>query len=214
MTRLALATRDRHHAVGRVCTSACAALRAELAGAGTKGGRTCLEAAAIAARCATRCRRRPSTRRYAIAAIAGRHSGAPAVACGLVPQDRLQVEGETVVYASSEHGRRHFCGRCGTALFYTNEVIFPGTIRRPDLHARRSGCDSGRRPDPGCRPDRLDGASTRTAGVRTLSGLSWLSDGCDGAIASNLNGRWLPRWLQFKNLTNGRLSEIDFLEFT
>lgn len=57
-----------------------------------------------------------------------RHAGAPMVAWGLVPKGRLKVEGETKVYASSEHGRRHFCGTCGTALFYTNEVIFPGKI--------------------------------------------------------------------------------------
>ncbi|HEX8224784.1 MAG TPA: GFA family protein [Allosphingosinicella sp.] len=56
------------------------------------------------------------------------HSGAPAVAWGLVPQDRLKVQGETRTYASSEYGRRHFCGRCGTALFYTNEIIFPDQI--------------------------------------------------------------------------------------
>lgn len=57
-----------------------------------------------------------------------RHSGAPMVAWGLVPEDKLKVEGETAVYASSEHGRRQFCAKCGTGLFYTNEVIFPGTI--------------------------------------------------------------------------------------
>ena len=57
-----------------------------------------------------------------------RHAGAPVVAWGLVPQDRLEVEGETRIYASSEHGRRHFCDTCGTALFYTNEQIFPGAI--------------------------------------------------------------------------------------
>jgi hypothetical protein len=45
-----------------------------------------------------------------------------------VPKDRLKVEGETKEYASSEKGRRHFCPQCGTALFYTNEVIFPGQI--------------------------------------------------------------------------------------
>lgn len=56
-----------------------------------------------------------------------RHSGAPMVAWGLVPTDQLKVEGQTKAYASSEHGRRHFCPQCGTALFYTNEVIFPGT---------------------------------------------------------------------------------------
>ena len=57
-----------------------------------------------------------------------RHSGAPVVAWGLVDRDALQVQGETREYASSEHGRRHFCPRCGTSLFYTNDVVFPGKI--------------------------------------------------------------------------------------
>lgn len=55
-------------------------------------------------------------------------SGAPAVAWALAPADRITVTGETQVYESSDHGRRHFCGRCGTGLFYTNEVIFPGMM--------------------------------------------------------------------------------------
>ena len=50
------------------------------------------------------------------------------VAWGLVGKDQLKVEGETKEYASSEHGRRHFCPHCGTSLFYTNELIFPGLI--------------------------------------------------------------------------------------
>jgi len=57
-----------------------------------------------------------------------RHSGAPAVAWGLVSKDQLKVEGETKEYASSDNGRRHFCPECGTALFYTNDVIFPGQV--------------------------------------------------------------------------------------
>jgi hypothetical protein len=57
-----------------------------------------------------------------------RHSGAPIVAWGLVSKDELKIEGETREYASSEHGRRHFCPQCGTSLFYTSEVIFPGQI--------------------------------------------------------------------------------------
>ena len=57
-----------------------------------------------------------------------RHSGAPMVAWGLVGKDQLKVEGETKAYASSEHARRHFCPECGTALFYTNDVIFPGQV--------------------------------------------------------------------------------------
>ncbi|HVL42003.1 MAG TPA: GFA family protein [Brevundimonas sp.] len=53
-------------------------------------------------------------------------SGAPVVAWALAPTDRMTITGSPRVYASSEHGRRHFCDRCGTSLFYTNEVIFPG----------------------------------------------------------------------------------------
>jgi hypothetical protein len=48
------------------------------------------------------------------------------VAWGLVANEQLKVDGETRAYASSENGRRHFCPTCGTSLFYTNEVIFPG----------------------------------------------------------------------------------------
>ena len=57
-----------------------------------------------------------------------RHAGAPVVAWGLVSRDQLKVEGETKEYASSEHGRRHFCPACGTSLFYTSEQVFPGQI--------------------------------------------------------------------------------------
>ena len=57
-----------------------------------------------------------------------RHSGAPMVAWGLVARDRIRIEGETREYASSEHGRRHFCPNCGTSLFYTSDVVFPGQI--------------------------------------------------------------------------------------
>lgn len=57
-----------------------------------------------------------------------RHAGAPLVGWALVGQDTLEVSGTPKVYASSEHGRRHFCGDCGTGLFYTNEAIFPGQI--------------------------------------------------------------------------------------
>lgn len=36
--------------------------------------------------------------------------------------------GTPKIYASSEHGRRHFCSDCGTGLFYTNAVILPGIM--------------------------------------------------------------------------------------
>lgn len=53
-------------------------------------------------------------------------SGAPAVAWALAATDQIVITGETRIHESSEYGRRHFCGSCGTGLFYTNDVIFPG----------------------------------------------------------------------------------------
>lgn len=56
-----------------------------------------------------------------------RHAGAPMVCWTLFSNDHFRVtQGEATVYASSEHGRRHFCPACGTGLFYTNDQIFPG----------------------------------------------------------------------------------------
>lgn len=57
-----------------------------------------------------------------------RASGAPAVSWAMAPADQVTITGRTTIYASSEHGRRHFCPACGTSLFYTNEVVFPGLI--------------------------------------------------------------------------------------
>jgi hypothetical protein len=57
-----------------------------------------------------------------------RHAGAPAVSWAIAPVDAVTVTGNVQIYASSEHGRRHFCGACGTGLFYTNDQIFPGMI--------------------------------------------------------------------------------------
>jgi len=43
--------------------------------------------------------------------------------------DAVKVRnGTPKVYASSEHGRRHFCPNCGTGLFFTNEKVLPGII--------------------------------------------------------------------------------------
>ena len=50
------------------------------------------------------------------------------VGWALVSRTDLELTGTPKIYASSEHGRRHFCGDCGTGLFYTNEAIFPGQI--------------------------------------------------------------------------------------
>ncbi|MDP8994996.1 MAG: GFA family protein, partial [Pseudomonadota bacterium] len=57
-----------------------------------------------------------------------RASGAPVVAWALAPRDKVWIEGEPQAYASSEPALRHFCGRCGTSLFYTNEAVFPGMV--------------------------------------------------------------------------------------
>ena len=55
-------------------------------------------------------------------------SGAPVTAWAMAAADQVTITGEPVTYASSEHGRRLFCGACGTSLFYTNDVVFPGMI--------------------------------------------------------------------------------------
>ncbi len=57
-----------------------------------------------------------------------RHAGAPMVGWAMVPAAQLHVSGEPKVYASSEHGRRQFCGECGTGLFYVNEDMLPGLV--------------------------------------------------------------------------------------
>lgn len=57
-----------------------------------------------------------------------RSAGAQMVGWALFPRDKVEISGEPVVYKSSENGRRHFCGRCGTGLFYTSKAMFPGQI--------------------------------------------------------------------------------------
>lgn len=55
-------------------------------------------------------------------------TGAPMVGWALFPQDAVKIHGEPARYRSSEHATRHFCGTCGTGLFYTNPVVFPDGI--------------------------------------------------------------------------------------
>lgn len=58
-----------------------------------------------------------------------RHSGAPAVAWSAYPESSLRiVTGNAKIYRSSENGRRHFCGDCGTGLFYYNTANLPGLV--------------------------------------------------------------------------------------
>ena len=58
-----------------------------------------------------------------------KNAGAPMVAWIAFPKNALSLDGGSPqVYNSSEHGRRHFCGECGTGLFYYNEVVLPGIV--------------------------------------------------------------------------------------
>ncbi len=58
-----------------------------------------------------------------------RHAGAPMVGWTMYPASALAItHGKPRIYASSKDGRRHFCGDCGTGLFYFNEVMLPGIV--------------------------------------------------------------------------------------
>jgi hypothetical protein len=58
-----------------------------------------------------------------------RHAGAPMVGWTMFRAEAVTVtKGTARTYASSEHGRRQFCGDCGTGLFYTNATMLPGII--------------------------------------------------------------------------------------
>ena len=58
-----------------------------------------------------------------------RCSGALMTAWVAYSAESLAVtSGAAKVYASSENGRRHFCGDCGTGMFYFNEVMLPGIV--------------------------------------------------------------------------------------
>lgn len=58
-----------------------------------------------------------------------RTSGAPMVGWTMYPETALTlIQGSPREYASSEHGRRFFCGDCGTGLFYRNAEILPGIV--------------------------------------------------------------------------------------
>jgi hypothetical protein len=58
-----------------------------------------------------------------------RCAGAPVVAWVMFPLDAVKVtRGVAQIYESSQHGRRHFCGKCGAGLFYFNESMLPGVV--------------------------------------------------------------------------------------
>ena len=57
-----------------------------------------------------------------------RATGAPAVTWALFDRAAVTITGAPKAYASSKNAQRHFCERCGTSLFYTNEEVFPGKL--------------------------------------------------------------------------------------
>lgn len=57
-----------------------------------------------------------------------RCAGAPAVGWIAFKEAQVRISGAPVTYSSSEHGRRDFCGTCGTGLFYRNAVVFPDIV--------------------------------------------------------------------------------------
>lgn len=57
-----------------------------------------------------------------------RHAAAPVVGWALFKSESLTVAGSVTTYASSADGRRQFCPRCGTGLFYRNAREAPGRV--------------------------------------------------------------------------------------
>lgn len=56
-------------------------------------------------------------------------AGAPLVAWAMVPREDFKVTGgEAQAFNSSGDSFRHFCGRCGTGLYYINETFLPGIV--------------------------------------------------------------------------------------
>jgi hypothetical protein len=86
-----------------------------------------------------------------------RHAGAPMVGWTLFGNDHFRVtRGQAKVYASSELGRRHFCPDCGTGLFYTNDIVFPG----------QTDVQSATLDDPAALPP--------TAQIQTADRIAWM----------------------------------------
>lgn len=56
-------------------------------------------------------------------------SGAPATAWMAFPAGNFRVtKGEAVAFNSSGASIRHFCGTCGTGLYFINEEMLPGIV--------------------------------------------------------------------------------------
>lgn len=56
-------------------------------------------------------------------------SGAPVTAWMAVSAENFRViKGEAVAFNSSGSSWRHFCGTCGTGLYFINETTLPGLV--------------------------------------------------------------------------------------
>jgi hypothetical protein len=66
-----------------------------------------------------RARGGPADAGYCHCRICQRSSGAPVLAWASFPREEFRyTTGTPVHYASSDHGQREFCGRCGTQICY------------------------------------------------------------------------------------------------
>ncbi|MEH3047710.1 GFA family protein [Sphingomonas adhaesiva] len=57
-----------------------------------------------------------------------RWSGAPLAGWIAFREADVTIEGQPATYESSPGATRHFCGACGTGLFYRNEQVLPGIV--------------------------------------------------------------------------------------
>ena len=56
-------------------------------------------------------------------------SGAPATAWMAFASDRFRItQGTAIAYNSSGESWRHFCGTCGTGIYFINEQMLPGIV--------------------------------------------------------------------------------------
>lgn len=56
-------------------------------------------------------------------------AGAPVMAWAAYDADAFTlVAGTPVAYSSNGDAQRHFCGTCGSGLYYINEVVLPGLV--------------------------------------------------------------------------------------
>jgi len=88
-----------------------------------------------------------------------KHAGAPVVGWLMLPETAMRItNGAPIEYASSENGRRYFCGACGTGVFYRNAATLPGIV----------DVQSATLDDPDAAP--------APAHIQTAERISWMKD--------------------------------------